>query len=562
MPTMDTLDQPTTAVPRTAGRGLTVAALIAMGLVLAVATAIRLRLLAMPLERDEGEYAYMGQLLLQGVPPYGEAANMKWPGTYAAYAAIMAVFGQSTAGIHFGLLLVNLASTGLVFVLGRRAAGTVGGAAAASIHAILTIGPYLFGLAAHATHFVAVFSLGGLVLLTGSKPAGRWRIFTAGLLFGLATLMKQNGAVFGVFAAGWLVWQGRFVERRGYRALAARAAVLVAGGLVPLAAVAAWLWQAGVWSGFWFWTVQYAAAYGSITTLPDGLARLWFALTTLAPLAPGLWLAAAAGGFVLWRWPAVRRWRLFLTGLTALSFAAVCPGLYFRLHYFLLLMPALALLGGVAAAGLADGLAARGRGRMAAAVPGLLLAAGIAQALWVGRGVFFTMSPVQACMAIYGDDPFPEAVEIGRYLREHVAPGARIAVVGSEPEIYFYARRRSATPYLYTYALVEPQPYAARMQQEFIRGIEAADPDYIVYVFVVTSWCKSDDAPRDVFKWFPRYQQEHFQFAGMIDLGAPGGTDYRWAGSASDLRPRSAAWIAVLRNNRLGNGRTTRPPGS
>jgi len=32
--------------------------------------AIRLRLLAVPLERDEGEYAYAGQLILQGVPPY------------------------------------------------------------------------------------------------------------------------------------------------------------------------------------------------------------------------------------------------------------------------------------------------------------------------------------------------------------------------------------------------------------------------------------------------------------------------------------------------------------
>jgi hypothetical protein len=31
--------------------------------------AIRYRLRAMPLERDEGEYAYAGQLILQGIPP-------------------------------------------------------------------------------------------------------------------------------------------------------------------------------------------------------------------------------------------------------------------------------------------------------------------------------------------------------------------------------------------------------------------------------------------------------------------------------------------------------------
>jgi len=33
---------------------------------------IRLRLLDLPLERDEGEYAYAGQLILQGTPPYQE----------------------------------------------------------------------------------------------------------------------------------------------------------------------------------------------------------------------------------------------------------------------------------------------------------------------------------------------------------------------------------------------------------------------------------------------------------------------------------------------------------
>src|SRR2546422_10871646 len=48
--------------------------------------AIRLRLLDAPLDRDEGEYAYFGQLLLQGIPPYAQASNLKMPGIYAVYA--------------------------------------------------------------------------------------------------------------------------------------------------------------------------------------------------------------------------------------------------------------------------------------------------------------------------------------------------------------------------------------------------------------------------------------------------------------------------------------------
>ena len=63
---------------------------IVVVLVILFSVAVRVRLGDMSLERDEGEYAYAGQLLLEGVPPYKEAYNMKLPGTYLAYAASMA----------------------------------------------------------------------------------------------------------------------------------------------------------------------------------------------------------------------------------------------------------------------------------------------------------------------------------------------------------------------------------------------------------------------------------------------------------------------------------------
>jgi len=83
--------------------------------VLGLDVTIRIRLLGIPLERDEGEYAYAGQLLLQGIPPYKLAYSMKFPGIYVAYAVVMAVFGQTITGIHLGLLLINIATIALSF---------------------------------------------------------------------------------------------------------------------------------------------------------------------------------------------------------------------------------------------------------------------------------------------------------------------------------------------------------------------------------------------------------------------------------------------------------------
>ena len=57
---------------------------IAVAIIVVFVAAIRIGLLEIPLERDEGEFAYMGHLILQGIPPYKQVYNMKFPGTYVA----------------------------------------------------------------------------------------------------------------------------------------------------------------------------------------------------------------------------------------------------------------------------------------------------------------------------------------------------------------------------------------------------------------------------------------------------------------------------------------------
>src|SRR5579872_3134598 len=118
-----------------------------LALVLILNCALRFHLRNIPLERDEGEYAYAGQLLLQGIPPYELAYNMKFPGTYLAYAAIMSVFGQTPAGIHLGVLLMTTATALMLFWLGKKMLDETAGAVAAGSYAILAASPSMLGLA-------------------------------------------------------------------------------------------------------------------------------------------------------------------------------------------------------------------------------------------------------------------------------------------------------------------------------------------------------------------------------------------------------------------------------
>src|SRR6202040_2949303 len=177
----------------------------ALVLVLVVFAIIRIRLRNTPLERDEGEYAYAGQLLLQGDPPYHLAYNMKLPGTYAAYAIMMAAFGQTTAGIRMGMLVVLIANTLLVFSLGRRLFGVLAATVAAAAYTLLANRVQTMSLDGHATHFIVLMALAGtLLLLHAIETQEALALFGSGVFLGLAFLMKQHGILFAVF--GFLFW--------------------------------------------------------------------------------------------------------------------------------------------------------------------------------------------------------------------------------------------------------------------------------------------------------------------------------------------------------------------
>ncbi|HEX4650765.1 MAG TPA: hypothetical protein VH250_04605, partial [Granulicella sp.] len=124
---------------------------LAVVLILIATALLRVHLANTPLERDEGEYAYAGQLMLEGIPPYSLALNMKLPGTYAMHALMMAALGQTIVGIHIGLLLVNAACIWIVFLIGRRVIGENGAVAAAVAYAALAVSPAVAGMASHAT---------------------------------------------------------------------------------------------------------------------------------------------------------------------------------------------------------------------------------------------------------------------------------------------------------------------------------------------------------------------------------------------------------------------------
>ena len=427
-------------------------------------------------------------------------------------------------------------------------------------------------------------------------------LFTSGLLFGLAFLMKQHGIFFGVFGLLYLArtgFQGRAdggkpstlrsaatedgLRRTGratedgkseirsplsesVRRSAApgvmfevpssapstfhsRLSTIVyplvcfaAGFGLPYLLTCLSLWGAGVFPQFWFWTVSYAGKYASSVPVVYSGDMLRSGLRAVVGPNLGLWLLPWAGALVMWweerleegsrkskvqslkseggnpnelRIPhsalrtsksRIPHARFFLTAFLGCSVGSISLGFYFREHYFITLLPALALLSGVAVSRALHLLRHDKTIELFLALPILLLLViGVGAALVGNSAFWFDYSPREAVNYTYGTSLFADAVSVGDYLRTNAPPSARVAVLGSEPEILFYSGRRSATGYIYTYPLMENHAYASTMQQQMLEEIERARPDYAVYVDDNYSWLPQSHSERRILDWWNGY---------------------------------------------------------
>jgi hypothetical protein len=539
------------AAPQASGRQrlATLASWLILLLILLGTFTLRWKLVDAPLERDEGEYAYAGQLLLRGHPPYQHARNMKMPGIYVSYAAVMVVFGESHQGIHRGLLVINAATIVLVFLLGRRLFDAVTGLVAAASFSILSMMQSVLGFTANAEHFVLLPALAGVLTLLWAIESNRWLgLVLSGLCFGVAFLMKQHGMFFGLFGGVYLLWSELTYRPIEWGRLLGRCLLFSAAALTPFALICLWLWQVGVFDQFWFWVFDYAAAY--VSQVPPHVGLTWLPKDWLEVMQPCfvLWGLAFIGIDAAWRWdPQARSRRRFLFLFGLFSFLAICPGFYFREHYFILLLPAAALFAAVGVASLSR-LPQASTGTWGAAVRVLLIMGfAIGSTLWTERDYFFRRSADAIVRYNYAGNPFVEALELADYLKAHTQPDETIAVIGSEPQIYFYADRRSATGHIYTYALVEEQPFARQMQEEMMAEIEAARPAYIVYVNVPTSWMRDENSERLIFDWWERHQS-HYELVGVLEMGSLAPGHFYWEEDArSRSLPDGEWWLSIWR---------------
>ncbi len=492
-------------------------------LLLAISSVIvlqaRLKLLAIPLERDEGGFAYIGHWLLQGKSLYTDMVDNKLPGLYLLYLGFTNLFGYSAVGVHTGLLLTSAVSAVCFYFLARDLFNPFVAAIATSFFLLLTAAPNVVGFAAHATQLLLPFVIGGFLILWRAILSGRLVLFfIAGILLGFAFIIKQQSVVFGMMAA--LIWWPVRIwwNRHDKKWLPILEWILLGvGGLLPVSLTIGYFAITGRFDDLYFWTFEQPSQLAASFAQPR-----WELFRNIFPLVVEsyflIWIFAGAGLLTIWFSRVRKNTIAFGIFFSLLGLGSVVIGAAFYNHYFILAMPGIALLSAISLYWIS--LKVKKAGLFISLSLGMLLM------LWplvAQSDYFFKPDYIQIHQKAYNENMFPELEIIGKELSKRVSINGKIGIFGSEPGVLVAADRSGCSKHLFMYPLLSDPKTSPAFQQEFRHEMQECLPEYIVWNTSTGSWAIGYDQLQ-IFQQLMEWVGENYTTSAIAELrpGLPG----------------------------------------
>lgn len=393
-----------------------------------VAAALRAPFIWTGLSMDEGGYAYVAQQWAHGQRLYDTAWLDRPQGLLLVYRLLLGI-DDSGATIRAGAVLAGAAITVFVGVTGWLLIGRRAGMAAAAVYAVAGVAPHLEGFTLNGELLASVPASAAVACALMWRRTGlrRW-LLAAGLAAGLALTMKQSG-IDGV-ATGLAVV---IVGGGPVRAWMADAGRFLAATAVPVGACAIHGWALG-WSRYWDALIGYqVTAIGESKHVTGGR---WHDLVAHLPTSLRDLVVLIAVAVVGMHLLTGRSRRIVVVWLSAGAVAVNLGGSYWP-HYYVQLLPPLAILAGAAVTGVR-------RPAWRATLAAICL---LPSLMWSAALVPMSDSGRRQAIPYYGRAVRDE--HIAAVIRTVTSPDQQIFVIESEANIYFLARRTTSYPYLW-----------------------------------------------------------------------------------------------------------------
>jgi len=423
------------------------------------AIVVRLPLLRVPLDADEGGYAYLARRWAAGGQLYGPVWVDRPQGLMLGYRLVTAA-GTAPSLIRLAAVLLALVLAAGVAAAAWSLAGRRAAVLAALLVAVAGAAPHLQGFMFNGELAAGAFA-GWAVAATAwyRRSGSRWWLPLAGLAGGSALLMKQSGFDGLLLALGYALWAGDrrpglVGHTRGWLGRLRAASLVAVGAALPIGLA---VLQAALtsWHDWWFAVVGYRLQTSAGSR--GGLAGRWHNLTAGLPhLWPDLLPLGLLGiaGLVV----TARRRTWLPAAWLGLAFAGFFGGVFFFPHYWMQLVGPLCLLGAIALAEL--------KGKAALA---MLLVASLPCALWTVHAAAST-SDRRDRLAV-PDRRLLANRDISRWLRGHAAPNDQLYAFVSSADLYYTTGLHTDFRYLWQ-ANLEAIPGSVAQLDGYLAGAD------------------------------------------------------------------------------------------
>jgi 4-amino-4-deoxy-L-arabinose transferase-like glycosyltransferase len=381
-------------------------------------------------------YSVVANEIVDGGRPYADAVERKPPLLFWTYAAVFKVAGKyNWKALHIVALVWTLCAMAGLYVIGRELFDRNTGLIAALFYGVFQ--PWwtwkTLAFDGEMLMNLPIILAWAIAFRRGSSRL-RPKLFVAGALLGVAFLLKQPAAIAAVPLGIYLLLPSYRASRSLTRINSIiQATTLTTGFFAVLGLVTIVLWKQGILRDAFYWTI----------TDHDVPHVFWEKGILLTLAFIGACLPLIVGAIMACRnkseiWAAKTAERTALFGLLAASAIGVAAGARFYPHYYVQLIPPLALL------------AAPHYARLwspAMQPPHWLLQPRVTYT-WLALTVI--AFSVEHWMALAARRVPSEA---GRYVSTHSAPDDRIFVWGQSAKMYLDAHRRPASRYIETFPL-------------------------------------------------------------------------------------------------------------
>jgi len=408
----------------------------ALGIVL-LTVAIRLPSLLHPQPIDsEAMYSVVANEIVDGGRPYADAVERKPPLLFWTYAAIFKVAGKfNWKALHMVALVWTLCAMAGLYVIGRHLFDRNTGLIAALFYSVFQPWWTWKTLAFDAEMLMNLPIIWAWAIAFGrSSSRLRPELFPAGALLGAAFLLKQPAAIAAVPLGIYLLLPSYRASRSLARTNSViQATIFTVGFFAALGVATIVLWKQGILHDAFYWTI----ADHDIPHVfwQKGIVNTLTFVAACLPLVIGATMACRDKDEI---WAGKTAERTALLGLLLASVIGAAAGARFYPHYYVQLIPSLALLAAPYYARLWS---------RTIQPPYWLLRPKITYAWLVLTVILFSI------LHWTGLASRRVPSQAGQYLFTHSSPADRIFVWGQSSEIYLDARRRPACRYITTFPL-------------------------------------------------------------------------------------------------------------